>query len=144
MPNTMSWLPDGVDVALLRQPLGRDRPRAPGDQDRVLEDVAQVDAGVGAQRDRGAPDVLGADRRPAARHAVELLDQPAGDRDAVAGADDGQVVAAAVELGAGLALDQLEVRVALAEQRQRDPVVLQGQALGRAVTAASGGSGGGA
>ena len=36
---------DGVDVALLRQPLGRDGPRAPGDQDGVREDVAQVARG---------------------------------------------------------------------------------------------------
>ena len=111
--------------------MGRARP---GDQDRVVEDVAQVDARVGAQRDRRAADVLGADGRPAAGHPVELLDQAARDRDAVAGADDGQLVAARVQLGAGLALDELEVGVALAEERERDAVVLQGQAF---VTAAA-------
>ena len=34
-----------------------------------------------------------------------------------------------VQLGAGLALDELEVGVALAEERERDVVVLQGQAF---------------
>ena len=35
---------DGVDVALLRQPLGGDGPRAAADQDGVVKDLAQVDA----------------------------------------------------------------------------------------------------
>ena len=123
-------LADGVDVALLGQALGGDGPRAAGDQDRVVEDVAQVDAAVGAQRDGRAADVLRADRRAGAGHAVELLDQAARDDDVVPRADDGQIVAAAVDLRAGLTLDQLEVRVPLAEERQGDPVVLQSQALG--------------
>ena len=95
-----------------------------------LKTVAQVDARVGPQRDGGAADVLGADGRSAARHAVELLDEAARDGDGVGRAHEGELVAARVDLRARLALDELEVAVALAVQSERDAVVVEGHALG--------------
>ena len=104
--------------------IGRARAR---DEDRVGEDVAQVDAGVGAQRQRRAADVLGLIGVPPRTMRVQLLDQAARHRHRVAGANHGQLVAARVELAAGLALDDLEIAVALAVERQRDVILVEAQ-----------------
>ncbi|MES1158016.1 MAG: PhoH family protein, partial [Haliangium ochraceum] len=99
-------------------------------EDRVVEDLLQVDARVAAQRDGRAPDVLGADGRAGARHAVQLLDQTARHGHGVGRTHQGQLVAAGVDLGPRLALHELQVPVPLAGERQRDGVVVEGDALG--------------
>ena len=122
-------LADGVDVALLRQALGRDGAGAAADQNGVREDLLQVGVGVAAQDLGGAAHVLGPDGAAAAGHAVELLDQAAGLRDGVRAAHQGQLVAARVQAHVGFELDALQVGVALAEQHQGHAVVVEDHAV---------------
>jgi hypothetical protein len=129
---------DQVEVLLLGQALGRDRPAAPRHQHGVAEDRRQLGRGVGRQHLDRPHHVVGGEVLAAAGEGVELLERRPHHRGRRLVALDGDLVAAQVELRPRRPLDQLQAGVVGTGEDLERLGVVEGQLVPAAAAAVAG------
>ena len=130
MPNVIVLLVDRLDVALLVERLGPDRATAVG-QDVEAQHVGRTLLRLGAQHLHDALDRLAGHALTGADEGDDLVEQALGDRDLGGLAGERDPVAADVDGRVEGALDQPEVLVARAQDRDHVDAVGDHDRVGR-------------